>query len=412
MVKYLWVLLAFALCSKALAQPSTNFDVYDEFGTAIYGAGIGGLSPGSYVSGTNNMFWIEPKMYDDAIPESAPEVSQVRATRVVVRVNEWTVCDQQGAWEMGPNNLIPAVRFSTSPFGDGSTVEIDVEIEYVLTTATASVFRTFTHTFNMTCYNKLQTLGNDRNALGVYNATYESDSNATTASAVAALPNYTASPGATATSETKASILAKIKPSTIFCASTHGGTGSLDDSDSSEDVLFAHATQDCIKKEVDKKAADAIPKFMLAAVWSCSTTGGTASTDGFQLTGQNRAYLGFAGNVSLVAWQRTTWDLWDPSNPATAQLPDALLSSHADWFWDRTSAGDRVGEALEKANDGVVTVSSSYAGSKTVKPSQLPMSIEGDPYTQLKFVFLEQVRIDNGANPFVFWIRLDSSGTE
>lgn len=281
------------------------------------------LIQGQKVSGTAVEFGLRLKMLPSANFEAQPQITGIVAQSVKISMNGGLgeLLNEEGEWDT-EMDFEPRFRFASTVFDHGQTINIEVEIQYVLESATTSYPKTYQHTYTVTAHNVLQNLGNNRNNAvpPVYDANFEADANATTTAADAKLkPAHQVIPGATATNETKATIIERLLQATVFCASTHGDTVSLKDSDSSEDVSFQFMGQ-----RLAEKALAGIPKLNLVALWACSAGSDNAANYLGVGNSNNRALVGFTQDVSINVWTQEAYDEWKDSEQPSLRNKEAL----------------------------------------------------------------------------------------
>lgn len=409
--------VASTLCASALGQgpgPGTDPSHTVSFGSAKVGSVLVNLIPGQKVSGSGVEFGLRLKMLPSANYGQLPTIHSIYATQVKISMNG-------GFGEMLNENEIwtseldfqPTFRFTSTAFNHNADIEIRIEINYVLEAGGGTSYLVeYVHTYTVKAHNVLQNLGNHMNSATppAESAAFRDDSDKTTISAAAKLvPAHQVIPGATAQEETKASILFRLLQATVFCASTHGGVSTLFDSDSSELVYF-----DEMGQRLGEKPAAGIPKLNLVALWACSSgSDGAANALGVGNSAVNRALVGFAQDVSILAYTRAAYDDWDENGIFT--WPSAKLSDHANVFWGRMKAGDTVVQALANCVASYAVMPSSLdallpllaAGADGPAVDEVFMDPFGDPLTRLYYVYLTLPQWNAGVNPFKNWVRLD-----
>jgi len=271
------------------------------------------------------------------------------------------------------------------------------------------VERTFVKTYSATSYQKLQTLGNNQqliNGVPQYNQIFETDSNGTTIAADSALsPPHTTLPGSTALTETKSSVLGKIRDHTVFIANTHGSASSIHDSDSSETIPFVgiQPTDDSIKKRSSEKAAAGIPNYNFAGIWACST-GDSALPEKFNMAFlAGSAAVAFDYDISLFVFTADEWTAYQSTG-----IPQfsKRLWHHAERVFELLAEGKTVEEAMATVEDEFVVVGTAMNQNNQFVPR--PMKVYGDPRTRLVYVYLTPAERVS-PNPLnVYWKRLDN----
>ncbi|MCC7433474.1 MAG: hypothetical protein IT363_02235 [Methanoregulaceae archaeon] len=368
------------------------------------------LTPGQKVSGSGVEFGLRLKMLPSANYGVQPEITGIFAQSVKISMNGTLgeLLNEQGEWDT-EMDFQPMFRFTSTVFNHLQTIQINVEIEYVLESSTTVYPLTYEHTYTVTAHNVLQNLGNSMNNAvpPAYDALFEADANATTSAADNKLkPAHIVIPGATAMSETKETILERLLQATVFCASTHGSATKLSDSDSSEFVFFEE-----MALRVAAKPAAGTPKLNLVALWACAAGSDPAANYlGVGDSAINRALVGFTQDVSIHVWTQEEYSEWEDTEAPT--LPSKKLSDHAALFWTRLKLGDTVMEALAACDATYATVPSSWVPPSSSEelippPPEAKMVCFGDALTRLFYVYLTLTQRQANINPIKNWVRLD-----
>jgi hypothetical protein len=210
----------------------------------------------------------------------------------------------------------------------------------------------------------------------------------------------------------KATLLALITPATAFVSASHGSEIAVYDSyafsyDPDHVVPAVVVGEgDSINNKVAEKASPYIPGYNLLVFYSCrtlGTSGGASSiTAGFGIGGDDRAHLGFGGNVNNYLKNVSNQVISSDYTYVNGEfvINDGMtLDYHANRLFLSLSEGKTVEKAMEYAEELYVPVITEsitvIPGTTSLTGTSLPMRTPNDLLTRTWFVYLTEAERDH-----------------
>jgi hypothetical protein len=211
------------------------------------------------------------------------------------------------------------------------------------------------------------------------------------------LPNHDQNPASISATQGigKTALLAMMKPGTVFVSAAHGNTTSVYDSyaygssPDSDHAIFAInysniSDTTTVHGQVLLKKFDVNPQpfgpnnetpgFNLVVFYTCEALGASTIATGFDVSGYDRAVIGFSLPIINFVWDVENQEL----------VIDNTLDKHASEVFAGLSQGVSIGEAVSNAEDKWLAVKYDPSGQRV---DTLPMTIQGDELTRMKYVY-------------------------
>ncbi|MCW5941279.1 MAG: hypothetical protein KIS66_03550 [Fimbriimonadaceae bacterium] len=380
------------------------------YGIGEYGSTMVGLTQGQRVSGSKVEFEIR---FRHAPVRNEPGLTgdtwaHARWHDVELKLGSEVIDTYAG---FVPANEVLMFRFTAWPFVNGDPIAITAAAKVDLGRwegATwipfegASTNLSYEHVYTVQAHHKLQLLGT---GVGpgqppTPSKGFEDTSDAITYAAYTKLfpPCHPdPQPEAPARSESAAAVLGKLTESTVFVGVTHGSPAGITSSNGLEPVPFiAFSGQDGVSARTGEKAAAGIPFHSIVALYSCHTL----SSDNFGPKAfrvldfgsgaiiPDRAYLGFAENVSGGLWPGSAWTNLPKGQTQPSASPTHGIQEHAFVLLNLLQGGFVVDDALASANVDYPPVYEPVPGSRQFTKVIGGMLRRGDPWARRRGVYL------------------------